>query len=187
MKTHPARMMIAACALLGVVALPMLANAQTSLLPIKVTEKQSRAADLDRRAATYEESDWSKLSTAGKLREQAADLRDESDLLKTASLYWAARDHYYSANTSKARDLMVQTAQHAMETGDVIAAASAFTDAAYISADLRDVESTKLYATKARLLASSPMLSASQRSEMLERLAFGGLTEERVATLGTRR
>lgn len=187
MNTHPARMMIAAGALLGVVALPMIANAQTSLLPIKVTEKQSRAAELDRRAATYEDSDWSKLTTAGKLREQAAGLRDDSDLLKTASLYWAARDHYYSENTSKARDLMVQAAQHAMETGDVIAAASAFTDAAYISADLRDVVSTKLYATKARLLASSPMLSASQRSEMLERLAFGGLTEERVATLGTRR
>lgn len=187
MKSHPARMMITAGALLGVIALPMIASAQASLLPIKITEKQSRAADLDRKAASYEDSDWSRIKTAAKLREQAADLRDDSDLLKTASLYWAARDHYYSENTSKARDLMVQAAQHAMETGDVIAAASAFTDAAYISADLRDVANTKLYATKARLLANSPMLSQAQKDDVLSRLAFGGLTEERVATLGTRR
>lgn len=187
MKTHPARMMITAGALLGVVALPMIANAQASLLPIRVTEQQTRAAELDRKAATYEDSDWNRIGTAAKLREQAASLRNDADVLKSSSLYWAARDHYYAENPAKARDLMVQAAQQALDVGDVIAAASAYTDAAYISADLRDAASTKLYATKARMLANSPMLSSSQRTEMLERLAFGGLTEERVATLGTRR
>jgi len=186
MKTFPARM-ITAGALVAIAAFPMMASAQASLLPIKVTEKQSRAAELDRRAAGYEDGDWSKISTAAKLREEAASLRDDSDVLKSASLYWAARDHYYSANTSKARDLMVKSAQQALDVGDVIAAASAFTDAAYISADLKDVASTKLYATRARLLANSPMLSASQKNDVLQRLAFGGLTEERVATLGIRR
>lgn len=187
MKTHPARMMITAGALFAIAALPMVASAQASLLPIKVTEKQSRAAELDLRASAYEDHDWSRIRTAAKLREQAAALREDSDVLKAASLYWAARDNYYSENTSKARDLMVQSAQHAMEIGDVIASANAFTDAAYISADLRDVESTKLYATKARLLANSPMLSQAQKDELLTRLAFGGLTEARVAMLGARR
>jgi len=187
MKPHPARMMITAGALLGVIALPMIANAQASLLPIKVTEKQSRAVELDRRAADYEDNDWSKIKTAAKLREEAANLRDDSDVLKSASLYWAARDHYYADNTSRARDLMVQSAQQALEIGDVIASARAFTDAAYISADLRDVVNTKYYATKARLLANSPMLSQSQKDDVLSRLAFGGLTEARVASLGTRR
>jgi hypothetical protein len=73
-----------------------------------------------------------------------------------------------------------------MEIGDVIASANAFTDAAYISADLKDVASTKLYATKARLLANSPMLSQSQKDDLLSRLAFGGLTESRVASLGVK-
>ena len=186
MKTNSARL-IAAGALLAVAAFPMAASAQASLLPIKVTEKQSRAAELDRRAASYEDNDWSKIETAAKLREQAADLRDDSDVLKSASLYWAARDHYYAQNTSKSRDLMVDAAQHALEVGDVIAAATAFTDAAYISADLKDIASTKLYATKARMLASSPMLSQTQKDDVLSRLAFGGLTESRVASLGVRR
>ena len=186
MTKHPARKMITAAALLGAVAFPMSASAQTSLLPIKITERQSRAAELDRTAASYEDHDWSKIRTAAKLREQAADLRDDSDLLKSASLYWAARDHYYSENPSRARDLMVQAAQHALETGDVIAAANAFTDAAYISSDLRDVENTKTYAMKARLLASSPMLTQAQKADVLTRLALGGLTEERVAALGLR-
>ena len=184
MKTHPARMMITAGALFAIAALPMVASAQASLLPIKVTEKQSRAAELDRKAASYEDSDWSKIRSAAKMREEAAGLREDSDVLKSASLYWAARDNYYSENTAKARDLMVHSAQQALDVGDVIAAASAYTDAAYISADLKDVSSTKLYATKARMLANSPMLSQAQKSDLLSRLAFGGLTEERVATLG---
>jgi hypothetical protein len=187
MTKHPARQMITVAAMIGAVAFPMAASAQTSLLPIKITERQSRAAELDRTAATYEDHDWSKIREAARLREQAADLRDDSDLLKSASLYWAARDHYYSENTSRARDLMVQAAQHALETGDVIAAANAFTDAAYISSDLKDVASTKLYAMKARLLASSPMLTQVQKSDVLTRLALGGLTEERVAALGLKR
>jgi hypothetical protein len=187
MKTNPARMLIAAGALLAIAAVPMVASAQASLLPIKVTEKQSRAAELDRKAESLETDDWGKIRAAAKLREQAASLREDSDVLKSASLYWAARDHYYADNTSKARDLMVNAAQHAMDVGDVIGAASAYTDAAFISADLRDVANTKLYATKARMLASSPMLSQSQKQDVLSRLAFGGLTEARVASLGTRR
>ncbi len=186
MKTNSARLMFAAGALFAIAALPVVASAQASLLPIKVTERQSRATELDLRAANYEDRDWSKIRTAAKLREEAAGLRQDSDVLKSASLYWAARDNYYAENTSKARDLMVQSAQHALDVGDVIAAAAAFTDAAYISADLKDVASTKLYATRARMLANSPMLSQAQKDDVLSRLAFGGLTEERVATLGTR-
>jgi len=187
MNTNPARMLIAAGALLAIAAVPMVASAQASLLPIKVTEKQSRAAELDRKAESFETENWGKIGTAAKLREEAASLRDDADVLKAASLYWAARDHYYAENTSKARDLMADAAQHAMEVGDVIRAASAYTDAAFISADLKDVAATKLYATKARMLANSPMLSQAQKDDVLSRLAFGGLTEQRVASLGIRR
>jgi len=186
MKTHPARAMITAGALFAIAAFPMVGSAQASLLPIKVTEQQSRAAELDLRAANYEDRDWSKIRTAAKLREEAAGLREDADVLKSASLYWAARDNYYAENPAKARDLMVRAAQQALDVGDVIAAATAFTDAAYISADLKDVANTKVYATRARKLASSPMLSQTQKDDVLSRLAFGGLTEERVAMLGVK-
>jgi hypothetical protein len=187
MQIPSARLALTAGALFTILALPTAAQAQASLLPIKVTEKQSRAQELDRKAAEYEINDWSKIRTAAKLREQAAGLREDADVMKSASLYWAARDRYYSDDVSTARTLMVSSAEHALAIGDVIAAANAFTDAAYLSTDLRDVESTRTYATRARLLASSPMLSAEQRSDVLSRLAFGGLTAERVASLGVRR
>jgi hypothetical protein len=171
---------------MGVMTLPMIASAQ-SMTPIKVTEKQSHASDLDRKAASYEDSDWSQIGTAAKLREQAAALRGDDDVLKAASLYWAARDHYYAANTQAARDLMARSAHQALDIGDVIGAATAFTDAAFISAELHDVASTKFYAMKARMLAASPMLTSTQRDDMLQRLASGGLTEARVASLGLKR
>jgi hypothetical protein len=183
MQAHPVRLAVTAGALFTILALPS-AQAQTSLTPIKVLEKQSRAEAMDRQAAEYEQNDWGKIKQAASLRERAADLREDDDVLKSASLYWAARDRYYADDPTAARRLMVSAAEHAIAVGDVIAAANAFTDAAYISSDLRDVENTRRYATRAHLLANSPMLSESQRTELRSRLAEGGLTPARVAMLG---
>jgi hypothetical protein len=185
MQVHPVRLAIIAGALSTLLALPA-AQAQASLKPITVTDRQSRAEALDKEAALYETSDWSKIRKAAFLREKAAGLREDGDTLKAASLYWAARDRYYSDDPTTARDLMVRSAEYALAVGDVVTAANAFTDAAYISADLRDVANTKYYATKARLLAGSPMLTDSKRNDLLSRLALGGLTADRVASLGTR-
>lgn len=186
MQAHPVRLAIAAGAVFTMFALPA-AQAQAALQPITVTEKQSRAEALDREAAGYETNDWSKIRKAAQLREKAAGLREDGDVLKAASLSWAARDRYFSNDAAAARSLMVSAAEHALAVGDVIAAASAFTDAAYISADLRDVDGTKAYATRAHLLANSPMLSDQQKGALRSRLAFGGLTSERVAMLGVRK
>lgn len=187
MQAHPVRLAVTAGALFTLLAIPAApADAQAALQPITVTEQQSRADALDKEAEGYERSDWSRIRKAAHLREKAAELREDGDVLKSASLYWAARDRYYSDDPKAARSLMLRSAEHALAVGDVITAANAFTDAAYISTDLRDVQSTKVYATRAHLLASSPMLSGPQRSELLSRLAFGGLTEQRVALLGTR-
>jgi hypothetical protein len=46
----------------------------------------------------------------------------------------------------------------------------ALTEAAYISAELKDVDRTRRFANRARLLALSPVLTDAQRSEFRARL-----------------
>ena len=170
MYTLSRKLLLIASAAVAIVALPMPAGAQM-LEPIRVTESREKADRLDAEARSYEDNDWSQLKTAAELRERAAELRAIDDPAATVSLYWAARDRYYSGNRKAARALMEQAAERALNMGDVLNAATAFTEAAYISADLKDGERMRTLAGKARLLANSPMLSEDQRFQLRTRLA----------------
>ena len=59
-------------------------------------------------------------------------------------------------------------ARHLRDAGK--ARPTALTEAAYISAELKDVERTRRLANRARLLAHSPVLTDAQRSELRARL-----------------
>jgi hypothetical protein len=170
MYTHSRKLLLTATAALAVFALPVSARAQM-LEPIRVTESREKADKLDLQARAFEENDWSRLKKAAGMREEAAELRAADDPAATVSLYWAARDHYYSGNPKAARVLMVQAAERALSIGDVLNAATAFTEAAYISADLKDGDGMRALAGKARLLANSPMLNDDQRYQLRTRLA----------------
>jgi hypothetical protein len=170
MYTHSRRLLLTAAAALAVFALPASVRAQM-LEPIRVTESREKAEKLDSQARAFEENDWSQLKKAAGLREEAAALRAIDDPAGTVSLYWAARDRYYSGNPKAARILMEQAAERALAMGDVLNAATAFTEAAYISADLKDGERMRALAGKARLLANSPMLNEDQRYQLRTRLA----------------
>ena len=173
MYTHSRRLLSTVTVALVVVALPFAARAQTSLQPIRVTEKQQQADEYDERAAALETTDWSQLKEAAKLRAKAAELRAPDDPKGARSLYWAARDRYYSGDNWGARNLMEQAGERAVAIGDVLTAVNAFTDAAYISADLKDASRTVTAAKRAKLLAASPMLSEDQRFQLRSRLADG--------------
>jgi hypothetical protein len=170
MYTHSRKLLLTATAALAVFALPTSARAQM-LEPIRITESRQKAEKLDAQALVLEENDWSQLDKAASLREKAALLRTADDAAGTVSLYWAARDRYYSGNQKAARALMEQAGERALAMGDVVNAATAFTEAAYISADLKDGNRMRELAGKARLLASSPMLNESQRELLRTRLA----------------
>ena len=170
MYTHSRRLLLTATAALAVFALPTSARAQL-LEPIRITESRQKAEKLDAQASAIEDNDWSQLEKAASLREKAALLRTADDPAGTVSLYWAARDRYYSGNQKAARALMEQAADRALAMGDVLNAATAYTEAAYISADLKDGSRMRELAGKARLLASSPMLSDDQRDQLRTRLA----------------
>ena len=170
MNTHSRRLLLTASAALAAFVLPDAARAQT-LEPIRVTESRLKADKLDAEARHFEENDWRQLRKAAELREEAAELRTADDPKGTVSLYWAARDRYYSGNPKAARVLMEQAADRAIAVGDVLNAATAYTEAAYIAADIKDVEKMRALAAKARLLANSPVLTADQRYQLRTRLA----------------
>jgi Lon protease-like protein len=170
MRAHTRQLLFTGGALIIAIALPSRSQAQAALEPIRVTEARLRADQLDQEAAEIERTDWGQLRRAAKLREQAAGLRTLSDPKAVASLYWAARDRYYGDDRLAGRRLMEQSAERALAIGDVVGAATALTEAAYISAELKDVERTRSLATKARLLALSPMLSEEQKAQLRARL-----------------
>lgn len=174
MNTHSRRLLMTASAAIAAFTIPAAARAQTPLQPIRVTESQQKADQYDQEAAVIEANDWSQLKQAARLRGLAADLRPADDPKGARSLYWAARDRYYSGDNSAARGLMELAGERAVAIGDVITAATAFTEAAYISADLKDGSRMRSNAARAKLLASSPMLSEDQRFELRSRLANGG-------------
>jgi hypothetical protein len=149
MYTHSRRLLLTASAVIAVFALPAAARAQM-LEPIRITDALQKAA---------------------RLRELAAELRTPEDPAGTVSLYWAARDRYYSGDPKTARVLMEQAADRALAMGDVLNAVTAYTEAAYICADIKDGERMRTLADKARLLANSPMLTAEQRYQLRTRLA----------------
>jgi hypothetical protein len=168
MHTHSRTLLLTASAALAVFALPVAARAQ--MQEIRVTDTREQAEKLEAEALTYEKNDWSNLKKAAGLREKAAELRSADDPQGTVSLYWAARDRYYSGDARGARVLMEETATRALAMGDVLNAVTAFTEAAYISADLKDGERMRAMAAKARLLSASPMLTDAQREQVRQRL-----------------
>jgi hypothetical protein len=170
MNTHSRRLLLTAGAAITALSAPTAARAQM-LEPIRVTESRVKAEKLDSQALSYEVNDWLQLKKAARLREEAAELRAAEDPNGVVSLYWAARDSYYGGDPRAARVLMERTADRAIAIGDVLNAATAYTEAAYISADLNDAEHVRAFAAKARLLSNSPMLTEDQRDALRTRLA----------------
>jgi hypothetical protein len=175
-------LLLTASAVVAVVALPVAARAQM-LDPIRVTDAVQKAEKLDAEALAVEQNDWSQLKKAARLREEAAELRTPDDPAGTVSLYWAARDRYYSGDPKTARVLMEQTADRALAMGDVLNAVTAYTEAAYICADIKEAERMRTLASKARLLANSPLLTAEQRYQLRNRLAKSDAPVGVVATV----
>jgi hypothetical protein len=182
MYSHSRRLLLTASAVAAVAAFPVAARAQM-LDPIRVTDAAQKAEKLDAEALTVEQGDWSQLKKAARLREEAASLRTADDPAGTVSLYWAARDRYYSGDAKAARALMEQAADRALAMGDVLNAVTAYTEAAYICADIKDGDRMRTLATKARLLANSPLLTADQRYQLRNRLAKSDAPVGVVATV----
>lgn len=115
-------------------------------------------------------TDMNKWTRAADLYRQAAALRGAGDVIAIADLKTAARLEFYRGHEGTAMRDLENAGERALAMGDVVAAANAFVDAAWIaSAEGRGTKARE-FADKAQLLALSPLISPSDREELEARL-----------------
>jgi hypothetical protein len=127
-------------------------------------DQLQEAEDLFRRAealmATCEQSQWKE---AAKLFEKSARMRPCHDPKIFQGLFQAAEIANFFDETTKARRLMAEAAQHAMHVGDLENAVDAYVQAAYLAASLGDGPRAVTYVAMAEDLAHSPLLGVKSR------------------------
>ena len=135
-----------------------------------VTELPNAVAnDLRSRAeALYQNQ--SRLREAAQLHEKEAAVRSASDPEAVVALEQAARLYAYTGNPARGRVLMQRAAERALRSGEVLRAAHAYIDAAFLALREKDVERAYTYTTQADLLARSPHLLAADRAGIVRRI-----------------
>jgi len=111
-----------------------------------------------------------KYCRAAKLLQQAAGEREVGDPMRVRDLHMASRLSFYGGKEVAALDLMQQSAEEALATGDVIAAANRFVDAAFLAKSAGDAEAAVKMVKRATLLAGSPLIDVASRSAILTRV-----------------
>lgn len=113
------------------------------------------------------------LERAAELLEEAGTLRSRCDLRGFEDLRLAARLFGHAGRIGKARDVMLRAAEAAVWTGNVLAAAHAYVDAAVLAARSDRKEVARDAVARARALSASPLLAPRQRVSILNRLLEG--------------
>jgi hypothetical protein len=168
MRTSLLRVPAVAAAIL--LAAPAAALAQRQLEPVRVTAAAGAQADsFEAAAARFELSRIKDFKKVARLYEASAELRGPEDVKRFSCLRMAALLRYGAGDESRAAENMALAAAHAAARGDVVNAATAYTDASLIAAEIRDGGQAVEYATAARLLSESPLLSDQQRLELRAR------------------
>jgi hypothetical protein len=166
MRTTLLRVPAAAAAL--ILAVPAAALAQRQLEPVRVTAV-AQADSFEAAAASYRISRLKDFKKVARLYEASAELRGPEDAKRFNSLRMAAFLRYGAGDESRAAENMAQAAAHAAARGDVVNAATAYTDASLLAAQARRGNAAVEYADAARLLSESPLISDTQRSELRAR------------------
>ena len=170
-------------AALTALALPGVVRAQQPLPQVQVSAPASKADKLDARAEAYERSGLLRdFGRAARLREQAAALRAPEDSAGFRSLRRAAALRYGIGDNVAARDLMERAGDQAIARGDVFNAATAYIDAAYVAAAVREPERVRHLVTRGTLLMRSPLLTPEQRAALERTVAQAPLAVREVAS-----
>ncbi len=144
------------------------AEAQTTA-EVSITEVEA----LEANAHAYL-VDLSKWERAARLFRRAADLRPEGDPAATEDLIYAARLSYYEGNERQAVRDFEAAGQRALAVGDVIVAANAFTDAAWIAQHRGYGERALALLSRAELLSRSPLIPEDERTHLRARWGAAG-------------
>lgn len=144
------------------------AGAQTTA-EVSVTDVEVLEAD----AHAYLD-DLSAWERAARLFRRAANLRSEGDPAATENLIYAARLSYYEGNERQAVRDFEAAGQRALEMGDVIVAANAFTDAAWVAQHRGYDERALALLSRAQLLSRSPLIPEDERTYLRGRWGAAG-------------
>lgn len=118
--------------------------------------------------------DMDRWDDAADLYRQAAALREPGDPVAVSNLKSAARLEFYQGSEGQAQRDLEEAAQQALAIGDVVAAANAFADAAWIAGGNGKGLQARELARRARLLTHSPLITQADRSEIQGRLPAEG-------------
>ncbi len=136
---------------------------------------RARPADPERAAAlraraTALRTDRAHFREAAGLLERASALTPVEDSARAHDLYVAGNLRFYTGALAGAQMDMAQSADAALERGDVEAAVDALVSAAWLAAKRDEAEDARAYAVRALHLSASPLLSPSVRDRIRERV-----------------
>lgn len=148
------------------IAAPLAAqNGETPIVEIERIEAK----------ATQELRDGKNWDRAASLFRRAADLRPAGDATAVRDLLRAGRLAFYEEHERQAMRDFEAAGERALERGDVIAAANAFTDAAWVAQADNDGAAANQLLTRAQLLANSPLLGSRARNQLKTRWEVAGI------------
>jgi hypothetical protein len=151
--------------LLATAGLPGAAGAQYRLPTIVSTVKADSLREVAfglRTAGRYLD--------AARLYRRSAEFRAAEDPMGVQCLTEAAALAYAAGDRSGARTDMAHAAARAMAKGDLRAAALAYLDAAWIAQEQGKPRQVWEFGHRAEILATSPLLSESDRDRILQRI-----------------
>jgi len=131
------------------------------------------AATLETDARDYL-NDLTKWDRAATLFRRAAELRPQGDPAATEDLMYAARLSFYEGNERQAIRDFEAAGQRALAMGDVMLAANAFADAAWIAQHRGYGERAHALLGRAQLLSHSPLIPEDAREHLRARWEVTG-------------
>lgn len=159
-----------ALALVAIAALPALASAQsreTFELPAIQVEAFQNPLHVEALALYETPSRWAE---AGELHEKAAKELLKNDAGQFFGYNRAAALYLYAGETARSRRAMEKAASVAEATGDVLTAANAWIDAAFIAIAEGFTAKKREFVANARSLADAEVLSEGERAGILARI-----------------
>lgn len=136
-------------------------------VPVRENVKKARELRAQAEALFDQPKEWRKVA---RLMEESAMLRSADDPEKYECLLYAGRTRANLGDMKSAQRLLGQAAEAALARGAVVEAAQAYVDAAFSAQAAKDVLAAATFAEKARVLATSPLITEQERVSVISRV-----------------
>jgi len=156
------------------VAVLMIAGSGSSLSaqePNEVDTDEAVRLETKARDLLAETNKWDR---AASLFRRAAEYREAGDPEAVRDLLQAARLSYYDGDRRPAVRDLENAGEPALNRGDVIVAANAFADAAWVAGNYGQGDRATALLNRARLLSNSPLIEDADRSHLQTRWGVAG-------------